>query len=338
MRASVTGKGLYVKLIVCMIGICPMNLSGFDLNLLKVLDALLREQSTVRAGQRIGLSQPAVSAALARLRAAFGDPLLIRDGQGLQPTEFALTLSGPVRALLEDAAAVLARPVFDPATATDTFRLAAPDFFTQVLLPDLVAHLEREAPGVTLRYSDAIGRTNFEDLRDGRTDLVFAPAEVLPPWLESGFLFVPDYRVIARRGNPGIRRNGLKAGDRIPVALFCALRHAAFRVTDDTPEAHERFLAAQGIVPRTAMRAPSFAPVWQAVAASDMIGVIPRQLAERVAPSSDLDIFLLPLDPPREEMHQAWHRRNSGSRGLIWLRQVVATLLAANDKTASLPA
>jgi DNA-binding transcriptional LysR family regulator len=114
-----------------------MNLSSFDLNLLKVLDALLHERSTVRAGQRIGLSQPAVSAALGRLRASFADPLLIRVGQTLRPTEFALSLVTPVRNLLEDAGTLLARPAFDPSTATDTFRIAASDFFTELLLPDL---------------------------------------------------------------------------------------------------------------------------------------------------------------------------------------------------------
>lgn len=304
-----------------------MNLSSFDLNLLKVLDALLREESTVRAGQRIGLSQPAVSAALGRLRAAFGDPLLIRDGQRLRPTAFALALKTPVRSLLEDATAVLARPVFDPATAKDTFRLAAPDFFTQILLPDLMAYLQREAPGITLRYSDAIGRTAIDDLHEGRLDLLLAPARVLPAGLESEFLFAPEYCVIARRGHPEVIRHAIKAGAPLPVALFSTLRHAMFRVTDDEPEVQERFLAAKGIVQVASMRAPSFTAVWQAVAATDMISLIPRQLAERVASSAQLDIFQLPFDLPIEEMHQAWHRRNSGARGLTWFRRVITSLL-----------
>lgn len=309
-----------------------MNLSGFDLNLLKVLDALLAEESTVRAGRRVGLSQPAVSAALGRLRAAFGDPLLIREGQGLRRTAFAETLKGPVRRLLEDAAAVLARPVFDPATAVDTFRLAAPDFFTQVLLPDLMARLEREAPGVTLRYSDAIGRGAIDDLREGRLDLLFVPARVLPGGLETEFLFVPEYRVIARRGHPEVERHGLRAGDAMPLALFSALRHAVFRVTEDEPEAQEQVMAARGIVPRAALRAPNFTAIWQAVAATDLIGLLPRQLAERVAPVAGLDVFAVPFALPREEMHMAWHRRNAGSPGLIWLRGVVAEVLARDGR------
>lgn len=105
-----------------------MNLSAFDLNLLKVLDALLRERSTVRAGERVGLSQPAVSAALGRLRAAFGDPLLMRDGQQMRPTEFALALVLPLTQLLEDSSRLLNPASFDPVSAVQTFRIAASDF------------------------------------------------------------------------------------------------------------------------------------------------------------------------------------------------------------------
>lgn len=94
-----------------------MDLRAFDLNLLKVLDALLRERSPVRAGQAIGLSQPAVSAALSRLRAAFGDPLLVREGRSMQPTEFALNLAGPLADMLEDMSRLLTPMAFDPARA-----------------------------------------------------------------------------------------------------------------------------------------------------------------------------------------------------------------------------
>ena len=155
-----------------------MNLQSFDL---KVLDALLREGSTIRAGQRIGLSQPAVSAALGRLRAALDDPLLVRDGQALRPTEFALTLVAPVRQLLEDTSRLLAQPTFDPSASTETFRIAAPDFFTKVLLPGLMSRLERKAPGVTLRYTDAIGIGAVNDLREGRLDLLLMPVQMVQP-------------------------------------------------------------------------------------------------------------------------------------------------------------
>jgi DNA-binding transcriptional LysR family regulator len=147
-----TGKNKFVKSIFIIVLILSMNLLSFDLNLLKVLDALLRDASTTRAGERIGLSQPAVSAALGRLRVAFGDPLFVREGQALRPTEYALSLVAPLQHLLEDTNHLLARPAFDPSTATDLFRISAADFFTEMLLPDLTARLERDAPGVRLRW------------------------------------------------------------------------------------------------------------------------------------------------------------------------------------------
>jgi DNA-binding transcriptional LysR family regulator len=321
----------FEKSIFCMVIIRPMNLSGFDLNLLKVLDALLHEGSTVRAGQRVGLSQPAVSAALGRLRAAFEDPLLIRAGQSLRPTEFALTLVTPVRNVLEDAGALLARPAFDPSAATDTFRLAGSDFFTEMLLPDLMARLQRDAPRMTLRYTDAVGMSATEDLREGRLDLVLLPVTALQSWLESEVLFHADYCVIARRDHPDLTAKGIRPGQPIPTEIFFRLRHAVFRVFDERPEVQERLIASTGHHRAVAMRASSFTAVWQVVAATDLIGMIPVRLARKVADHARLDVFETPFELPRAEICQAWHRRNSSSRGLIWLRIQLAEILADLD-------
>ena len=122
-----------------------MNLLSFDLNLLKVLDALLRDPSVTRAAERVGLSQPAVSAALKRLRTAFGDPLFVRNGQRLVPTPFALTLAGPLDSALATLGTVIAsEPDFDPATATGRFRMYGSDDWVHVLMPELARRLARE--------------------------------------------------------------------------------------------------------------------------------------------------------------------------------------------------
>jgi DNA-binding transcriptional LysR family regulator len=265
------------------------------------------------------------------LRAAFDDPLLIRVGQTMRPTEFALTLVTPVRNLLEDAGALLARPAFDPSTATDTFRLAASDFFTEVLLPDLMARLRREAPGVTLRYSDGVGMAAMEALHDGRLDLLLLPVQALTPGLESEVLFHADYCVVARRGHPVLTAKGIAPPDRVPLDLFRELHHAVFRVVEELPEAQERLITAMGHDRKVALRASSFTAVWQAVAVTDLIGMIPRRLAERVAEQAGLDVFQVPFPTPRDEICQAWHRRNSNSRGLTWLRAQLAEILADVD-------
>jgi DNA-binding transcriptional LysR family regulator len=325
------GANKFVKSIVSMILIQAMNLRTFDLNLLKVLDALLRDASTTRAGQRIGLSQPAVSAALGRLRAAFGDPLFVRDGQALRPTEFALSLAAPLQHLLEDTSQLLARPAFDPATATDLFRVAAADFFTEMLLPDLTARLERDAPGVKLRYTDAIGTKNMDDIREGRLDLIILPEQTLPPWLESEPLFRADFCIVARRGHPELTRHGVTPGLPLPIDLYGRLRHAAFRVVEDQPEVEDQTLAAMGIALHVALSVPSFTAVWRAVAATDLVGMIPRRLAERVAGPAGLEIYAMPFALRRAALCQAWHRRNATARGLVWLRAQVVNILSKLD-------
>jgi DNA-binding transcriptional LysR family regulator len=286
-----------------MIFIRVMNLQSFDLNLLKVLDALLHEGSTVRAGQRIGLSQPAVSAALGRLRAALDDPLLVRDGQALRLTDFALTLVAPVRQLLEDTSRLLAHPAFDPATSTDTFRMAASDFFTEVLLPDLVARLEREAPHVVLRYTEAIGVGAMNDLREGRLDLALMPVQLLPPWIESEFLFHADFCIVARRDHPVLKRHGVARGAVIPMDIYCSLRHAVFRVVDEEPELEEQIVASLGYPIKVAVRAYGFSAVLQAVAASDLVGMIPTRLADRMAQTAGLDVYPTPCRQPKSARH-----------------------------------
>ncbi len=332
---SMTVRNEFVKSIILMVLIHMMNLQSFDLNLLKVLDALLRERSTTRAGERIGLSQPAVSAALGRLRAATGDPLLVRDGQALRPTEFALSLAAPLRHLLEDASQLLARPAFDPSTATDLFRLSAADFFTEMLLPDLTARLERDAPGIMLRCTDAISARTMDDMREGRLDLMILPVRALPPWLDSEPLFRAEFCIVARRGHPELMRQGVTPDKAMPIELYCRLRHAAFRVVEEQPELEDRFLAKMGHTLQIALSVPSFTAVWRAVAATDLLGMIPRRLAERVADRAGLEVYPLPFALPRAELCQAWHRRNSRSKGLIWLRKQVVEILAKLDDGAN---
>ena len=245
-----------------------------------------------------------------RLRAAFGDPLLVRDGQTLRPTEYALSIVTPLLHLLEDTSQLLARPAFDPSTATDLFRISAADFFTEMLLPDLTARLERDAPEVTLRYTDAISAKTTDDIREGRLDLMILPVQTLPPWLDSEPLFS------ATSDLP------------MPMDLYCQLRHAAFRMVEGQPEIEDRFLADMGYSLQIALSVPSFTAVWRAVAATDLVGMIPRRLAERVTGPAGLDVYPVPFALPRAELCQAWHRRNSTARGLVWLRTQVAEILA----------
>jgi DNA-binding transcriptional LysR family regulator len=133
-----------------------MNFATFDLNLLRVFDAMMQARNTTRAGERLGLSQPAVSNALARLRHAIGDDLFVRRGQKMDPTPRALAAAGPIRAALREVEATLSRAAgFDPATASRRFVIAGSDYASTLLMPPLAARVAERAPGVVIQFLDA---------------------------------------------------------------------------------------------------------------------------------------------------------------------------------------
>src|SRR5262245_506652 len=163
-----------IKWVLVIRTIIAVNLSGIDVNLLVVFDALVHERSVTRAATRVGLSQPALSNALSRLRVLFGDPLLVRVGREMSPTRRALDLAGPInRALVDLQHAVDSTATFDPKRSARTIRLALTDYVATVLLPRLIRCLTRTAPGVDIETQPLDGRLPAEELRSGRLDLAF---------------------------------------------------------------------------------------------------------------------------------------------------------------------
>ncbi len=305
------------------------NLARFDLNLLRVLDALLREGSTVAAGRRLGLSQPAVSAALGRLRHALGDPLFVRQGQGLVPTAFAAGLELPLRAALEDLEGVLAGPrTFDPAKARLDFRISGTDFFATMLMPDLGARLQHAAPGVRVQLVDLVPDNYVEALERRNVDLALLPERPFPAWIAHEPLFHAEFAVIARHGHPRLTAAGIRPGDMIPMDLFCALDHVLC-----SPDGHfhglgDAALAREGRSRRVAMSVPVFEGVLQVVAASDMIALFPRDLAARRAQDGRIAIHAPPMAVPAPVLSMTWHRRHSAEAAHLWLRGVIRDILA----------
>jgi DNA-binding transcriptional LysR family regulator len=309
-----------------------MDLRAFDLNLLKVLDAVIRERSTVRAGQAIGLSQPAVSAALGRLRAALGDPILVREGRTMRPTALALEIAGPLSEVLEGARRLIAPADFDPGTASASFGIVGSDFFTEMMLPPLAARLRAEAPGVRLRYSDAVGVWTLAELREGTIDINLMPDIDLPPWLLRERVLRVRYVVVAARTHPALAAAGIGTGDTMPPDLFARLSHASFRVIPDRPEDHETALAAAGVHPAVAFTGTSFAAVLRMVAESDLIGIVPRRMADRAAEAASLAVLDAPVPIPPTSLYMVWHRRTGASGAHAWLRRIVADVLRPLDE------
>lgn len=309
------------------------NLKTFDLNLLRVLDALLQDPSTVRAGQRVGLSQPAVSAALGRLRIALGDALFFRRGKALEPTEYALSLKDDLRQTLESIEALIQGPdSFDPATSNACFRISGSDFFAELLMPRLAERLQALAPGMRVHLVDLVPDSYVETLDRYEVDLAIVPGTSFPDWVESRRVFRSSFSVIARRDHPRLTREGLSSGDVVPIDLFCDIGHVLFSPEGNSKAMGDAALAEVGRERRIVMTMPIFSGVYRAVSGSDLIALLPTALANHVAPTAGLRVYRAPMPVPTAQLSIIWHRRFSASASHIWLCDQITDLLAPLDE------
>lgn len=307
-----------------------MNFATLDLNLLRVLDAIFAEGSTVRAGARLGLSQPAVSGALSRLRHALGDPLFVRQGNRLVPTVYAETLRDGLRAELERLEALLAPAgAFDPAAASGVFRIAGSDFFAELLLPPLADLLHRTAPGLRVQLVDLVPEDYIQSLERYDADLALIPDAGLPDWVARAPLFRSPFVVIARRSNPAVA--GLGDGEVMPVDTFCAQSHVLFSPEGKLSSMGDAALARIGRSRRVVMTMPVFSGVCRSVSASDLIALVPEQLARMLAPELGLRIFRAPVDVAPPLIVGIWHRRADRAPMASWMRARIFDLLKPLD-------
>lgn len=307
-----------------------MNFATFDLNLLRVLDAIFREGSTVKAGARLGLSQSAVSSALSRLRHAMDDPLFLRHGNRLIPTDFAASLRDELGAELDRIEAMLTQPsAFDPARATGSFKIAASDFFAELLMPALGDLLAHTAPGLRVHLVDLVPNNYVHSLELYNADLALLPDTDLPSWINREPLFRSPFVVIARRDNPGIK--DLDSKDPFPMDRFCDMSHVLFSPEGKLSAMGDAALARVGRSRRVAMTVPVFSGVCRAVGGSDLIALVPAQLAHRVEPMFDLRSFRPPMPVDPALIVGIWHRRSDKTLMARWMRDQIFGLLKPLD-------
>ncbi len=289
------------------------DLRRIDLNLLVVLDALLAEQHVTRAAERLHLSQPAVSHALARLRDLLGDPLLVRAGSGLVPTARALELIAPLSEALAQVQSLLAPNTFDPASARRIFRLAMSDYGAAIILPGLIRTLRTEAPGIDLQIRHASREGMVEGLLNGDIDLAAGVLPELPGELCSMPLFEERYVCL-------LDRQSLPAGGALDLPTYLSRPHVLLEMRGSgTPEI-ERTLTALRERRRVAVSLPHWSVAPQFISGTDLILTV----ASRALNGVD-DKSLIVVPPPFEiapfTFVSAWHKRRGGDQALNWLNR-----------------
>ena len=303
----------------------PMAASrSIDLHLLACFDALITERSVTRAAERVGLTQPAMSNALGRMRELFGDALLVRTTKGMAPTPRALELQATVRpALLALTQAFEEPEAFDPGAARLAFTLAVTDYTSSIVVPQLVTALRREAPGIELIVVPPDRARVREWLENGDIDLTLGYYVDLAEGLRAIELFRDSMCCIAAARHPLVRGS-------IDLATYMAAGHAywgganahLFTMEMVTDRALERL----GLQRKVALRTSSAAVLAQTVAATDLIGTMARAGAEQYSRQFALQTLGVPFGLEASSVSMVWHERTHRSPGARWLREVIRRL------------
>lgn len=289
-----------------------------DLNLLAVFQEVYRERQISRAARRLGLTQSAVSNALARLRKTFADELFVRTGSGMQPTPFAEQVAGPVGAAMAQVALALnQRSQFDPATSTRRFVLAMTDVGEVHFMPALTERCRAVAPHVQLSSVRAGSVALKEELESGRVDLAVGPFDNISEALYQRLLFRQPYVSMFRKGHP------LGRG-KVTLERFARAEHLLVDATDSPYDRINQLLEQAGVGQSSRFRVPHFTAVPYIVSASELVVTVPLKLAERAAQPFGLKWIVPPLDLPMLQTNLFWHRRFNQDPGNQWLRALVA--------------
>ena len=290
-----------------------------DLHLIRVLHTVIAERSVSRAAVRLGMHQPAVSTALKRLRELSGDPILVRSGSGMQPTDAALRMLEPSADILRAAENLFTEArAFDPRSAERTFRIAASDYLDPLFLPKLVAYLKKHAPLCAVEIMALSHDVDYSgQLAQGEVDVVIGNWPQPPAELRMAQLFADDTVCLVSQNHPAVRR-GWTAEDWLQAEHIAPMptHPGAKGVIDDA-------LHAQGLRRHIAARCAHFGLMPQMVASSLLVLTTGRQFCERYAAQLPLAILEPPVPLPQMRYYQLWHDRTHHSSAATWLRDAV---------------
>ncbi len=305
-----------------------MNLKKLDLNLLVVFEAIYSAANISHAAKQLGMSQPAVSNALARLRVLMDDPLFVAQRRGVEATVKARQMIGPVREALGIIKGQLNTHDIDPATYQRRFRLLLVDAIEPIVMPPVLGMIADSAPGVSIE-SCVLTSPNFaEQLRDGTIDLACFSYPFNAPDIVTMPICGVDAVVIARRGHPEI-------GDSLDLATYAKLGHVAL-VPELRAMMHiEKDMVAHQVPRRIVCMVNKLWSIAPLVERTDLIGLLPRWFAAQISGNFDVAVHALPVRISEQYIYMIWHSKNEADPGLRWLRN--AMLAAIRDRGVGFP-
>lgn len=292
-----------------------MRFKGLDLNLLVALDVLLDCRSVSRAAERLNLSQPAISAALSRLRHYFDDDILVANGKRMHPTAYAEGLIPQLRSCLRDLDALISSSTtFDPATSQRTFSIVASDYVTVAVLAPLVSQLVETAPGVRLEML-APSDESSRQLAEGGVDLLITPEGFHRPGLPAEVLFSERHVIAGWKENPIFRGE-------VTEADVLGLGHVSVAIgVQRTPSFADREMAAMGKTRRVEVTAASFTTVPWLLLNTQRVSIMHERMARTMAGHFPIAYAPLPFDFPLMHELVQHHPARANDEGLIWMRR-----------------
>lgn len=303
-----------------------------DLNFLFLLEALLDEGGVSAAADRLGLSQPAMSHALARLRRRFGDPLFVKTRAGMRPTPTAERIglvSRKVLALVREE--IFEVGAFDPATTTRTFTLGLSDMAATILLGQIAERFASLAPLARLRVVNVREKDIAPQLEEGLVDVVVGTYALKSPSVLQQALFgATEYVCIVRTGHPGVRTS-------LSLARFAATPHVIATQNGEANDFVDKALRSKGLSRRVKVEVPSLLSLPKIVAHTDCLALVPGALAALSQRTTPLRILDSPVKPPAPTIRQYWHQRFKADTSVAWLRNMLLELWRDTDVSPGAP-
>jgi hypothetical protein len=297
-----------------------MDIRSLDLNLLVVFDAMLHHQNVSKAAEAIKLSQPAMSAAISRLRALFDDPLFVRTKAGMEPTPKAKTLSPSVRLVVQTIKTDILLPKkFIPANSDRTFTLVTPDIAEVNFLPRLIAELAHQSPLINLKTLAMPREAAADSLASGEAEMAIG---YFPDLHKAGFF---QQKLISSSHVCLLRKKHPIVGEKITSTQFMQAPHAVVR-PDGREHLFERFLQSKNIKRRVVVELSHFMSLLPIIETSDLIATVPKDLADFFVQHGDVRYIPTPMKSPVIDVHLFWHQRFHKDPAHIWLRQVIHRL------------